>query len=92
MLLFYRIPSAPSHAATHGIVTHLVGPQSEPSKRGTAAAPLEQTVILTAGVLNGYANANGTLIALYGWDPSLWKLATAAAARQVSAVLQIARS
>ena len=49
MLLFYRIPSAPTHAATHGIVTHLFGPQSEPSKRGTAAAPLEQTVILTAG-------------------------------------------
>ncbi len=92
MLLFYRSPSSPTHGALHGIALHFVDPKSEPSRRATRAAPLEQTLILMAGVLNGYVNAHGALVTLYGWDVSQFNLATATAARQLSAALQAARS
>lgn len=92
MLLFYRSPSAVTHGAPHGVAAHFGDPRSEPSRRGTTAEPVEQTVMLIAGILNGYANAHGTLIALYGWDATIWDRATATAAQRLSAALQAART
>ncbi len=92
MLLFYRSPSAPTHGAPHGIALHFADPESEPSRRATRASPLEQTLILMAGVLNGYVNAHGALVTLYGWDVSQFNLATTRAAQELSAALQVARS
>ena len=87
MLLFYRSPSAPTHGASHGIALHFADPESEPSRRATRAAPLEQRLILMAGVLNGYVNAHGALVTLYGWDVSQFNLATTRAAQELSAAL-----
>jgi len=86
MLLFYRSPSAPTHGAPHGIALHFADPESEPSRRATRLAPLEQTLILMAGVLNGYVNAHGALVTLYGWDVSQFNLATTRA-QELSAAL-----
>jgi hypothetical protein len=92
MFLFYRSPSAPAHGALHGTAPHFADPDFEPSRRATGPAPLEQTVILMSGVLNGYDNAHRALVTLYGWEASLINTAMDSAARCLMTTLEVARS
>lgn len=91
MLLFYRSPSALMHGTPHGLTSHFTDPRADVATRGITAEPLEESLILTAGILNAYANAHGALVALYGWDGSRANLAIATAAQQLSTALKAAQ-
>jgi hypothetical protein len=76
------------HGAPHGTAPHFADPQSDASSRGTKAAPLEQTLMLIAGVFIGYANSHRALITLYGWEVSRFDLVTETAAQRLLQAVQ----
>lgn len=73
MFFFYRSPSATTHGSTHGLQVHFASPMEDESRRQTASESIESSLILMAGLFNGFANAHGALIALYGWDATVMR-------------------
>jgi hypothetical protein len=92
MLLLYRTPSAVIHGAPHGVRAHFRDPKDDQSRRSTNFQSVEGSLFLIAGLLNGFANAHGALISLYGWDATRLVEAESAAAQTLSAALQYTRS
>lgn len=91
-LLFYRSPSASTHSSPLGLRAHFANPGEDESRRFTRPESIEATLILMAAMLNGLANAHGTLIALYGWDPARIRKAQDDTAHRLSSALQDVRS
>jgi len=92
MLLFYRSPSASTHGSPIGLRAHFADPVDDESRRFTRADSIEATLILMAAMLNGFANAHGALMALYGWDLTRIRKAQVEAAYRLSSALQELRS
>lgn len=91
MLLFYRSPSASTHGSPLGLGVHFANPADDESRRLTRPGSIEATLILRAAMLNGFANAHGALIALYGWDSTGIRKALGHAAQRLLAALQDVR-
>ena len=90
--MFYRLPSAPTHAAMHGIAVHHEDPSINPDERMTQPPPWEQTLLLTSGWFSGYATAHRGLLALYGWDCRAWDAAATDLAQKLVEALAVERS
>jgi hypothetical protein len=92
MLLFYRSPSALTHGSPHGLRAYFANPGDDESRRFTRSESIETSLVLMAGLLNGFANAHGALVALYGWDATGIGEAQSHAAQRLSSALEHARS
>lgn len=92
MLLFYRSPSALTHGSPLGLQSHFAIPRDDESRRSTRVESIETTLILMAAMLNGFANAHGALIALYGWNPDRIRKTQGDAAHRLSLTLHDVRS
>lgn len=90
-VMFYRLPSAPTHAAMHGLAVHHGDPRNDPERRMTKPAPWEQVLLLAGGLFAGYACAHRALLKLYGWDHSEWDETTAALGQRLVDALDAAR-
>ena len=85
--IFYRMPSAPTHATMHGVATHHPDPALDPSRRATQPELWEHTLVLTGGLFAGYASTHRALLALYGWDVKAWDRHVASGASQIAQAL-----
>lgn len=89
--IFYRLPSAPTHAAMHGLALHHANPTTDPSRRRTAPEPWEHTLIVSTGLYAGYHHVQRALLALYGWDTTAWHHHVSSAAAKLTLALEAER-
>lgn len=90
--VFYRIPSASTHATLHGVVPHFADPSLDPTGRRTTAEPLEHTLAIGAGLYAGFTTVHRALLVLYGWETAAWDRAILAAGTQIVEALDSARA
>jgi hypothetical protein len=89
--VFYRIPSASTHAALHGVVQHFEDPRRDLNARRTTPEPWEQTLVVGAGLYSAYTSAHRALLELYGWDPTDWNRDVRAASLRITEALSVER-
>lgn len=89
--MFYRLPSAPTHAAVHGIALHHADPNQDSTGRRTTPEPWEHTLVVGAGLYAGYTTTHRALLLLYGWDATDWDRHVRAAAQRIAGALAAER-
>lgn len=89
--MFYRFPSAPTHAAVHGVALHFADPSHDSTARRTTPEPWEHTLVVGGGLYASYATAHRALLVLYGWDVTDWDRHVHAAAQRIEEALRAER-
>jgi len=89
--MFYRLPSAPTHGAVHGLAMHYADPSHDPTARRTTAEPWEHTLAVGGGLYAGYTTTHRALLVLYGWDATDWDRHVRASAQRISKALAAER-
>jgi len=90
--VFYRVPSASTHAALHGVAPHFADPSRGPSGRRTGFEPFEHTLVIGGGLYAAMATAHLALLELYGWETSEWDEAVRSGGRLVTEALENERA